>query len=103
MSNLRKVLFLLAFGFFSLGSTCHVTPIPMPIEPRDTAMCAAACDHLRLLGCPEGEDLDEHTTCETFCIRTQKNGHALRPACIVHVENCALLETSCNRPRGMFE
>ena len=70
---------------------CHtygpVLP-PMPTTPTDTN-CAGACEHLRVLGCEEGAPLPDGTTCEQFCKETQKQGHALRPSCVMKLKSCS--------------
>lgn len=58
--------------------------------------CQAYCQHLRTLGCKEGEPLKSGTSCETFCIDTQKAGHDLRIGCVLKVPNCGELQ-SCNK------
>jgi hypothetical protein len=58
--------------------------------------CQAYCQHLRALGCKEGAPLASGTTCETFCIDTQKSGHDLRIACVLKVPSCGELQ-SCNK------
>src|SRR5215510_12140485 len=39
--------------------------------------CMDFCQHLRTLGCKEGQPLADGTSCETFCIDTQEAGHNL--------------------------
>jgi len=56
--------------------------------------CGAFCSHLRSLGCPEGAPLASGTSCETFCIDTQENGHDLRIACVLKIQSCGEL-TRC--------
>jgi len=80
-----------------MGSKCGVNPQPTPVEPKDTAYCPAACDKLRVLGCEEGNNLPDGTTCETFCLDTQKSGHALRPSCVMDIQTCADI-VKCSAP-----
>ncbi len=58
--------------------------------------CQAYCQHLRALGCKEGAPLQSGTSCETFCIDTQKAGHDLRMACVLKIKSCGELQ-SCNK------
>ena len=60
------------------------------------ASCQAYCQHLRTLGCKEGEPLASGTSCETFCIDTQKAGHDLRIGCVLKVPSCGEIQ-SCNK------
>jgi hypothetical protein len=53
--------------------------------------CQAFCQHLRVLGCQEGEPLADGTSCETFCIDTQEAGHNLNIPCILQLQTCAEL------------
>ena len=95
-------LILLALPLY--GGHCNkLTPVPVPVEPTDTADCGAACQHLRDLGCEEGQPLEDGTTCEVFCVDTQQAGHALAPSCVVTITTCAELETKCSAPRGFLE
>lgn len=58
--------------------------------------CQAYCQHLRTLGCKEGAPLASGTSCETFCIDTQKAGHDLRMACVLKIKSCGEVQ-SCNK------
>lgn len=69
---------------------------PVVIVPGDPSQCPAACQHLRALGCPEGDDLPDGTTCEKFCTDTQNNGHDLHPSCLASVATCAD-QAKCSR------
>ena len=70
------------------------------VKPSNGAVveqsCQAYCQHLRALGCKEGAPLASGTTCETFCIDTQKAGHDLQIACVLKVPSCGELQ-SCNK------
>lgn len=80
------------------GATCQNQVVPVIVEPGDTAKCPAACGHLRALGCPEGQPLEDGTSCEKFCQDTQKNGQPLAPACILTIKECSQIET-CTQAR----
>ena len=58
--------------------------------------CEAFCQHLRTLGCKEGEPLKSGTSCETFCIDTQEAGHDLQIACVMKIRSCGEVQ-SCNK------
>jgi len=94
----KNLLALLAF-LLLLCACEDPVPTPTPVDPADETSCPAACEHLRELGCEEGEPLEDGTTCETFCVETQEQGHALRPSCVVTITTCAELETKCAQPR----
>ena len=58
--------------------------------------CADFCQHLRALGCKEGEPLKSGASCETFCVDTQEAGHDLKIACVLNIQSCGEIQ-SCNR------
>lgn len=78
-----KILTFLSLLFIGCGPTIHVH------RPNDTPKCHDACVHLRSLKCEEGNDLQDGTTCESFCETTQNNGHALTPSCVVNITQCS--------------
>ncbi len=84
-----KKLFVVIF----LGSCSNQVPKPDPKIPQDTHNCANACAHLQSLGCPEGESLEDGTTCREFCESTQMNGHALNPSCVMKIQRCTDMES----------
>lgn len=65
--------------------------IPAPTL-LDTPDCADACHRMKTLGCEEGTDLPDGTTCTKFCQDTQTSGHALHPSCLVKIWDCAGIE-----------
>jgi hypothetical protein len=71
-----------------LISCVPITDQPTPHVPDDTPNCAAACTHLKDLKCPEGEPLEDGTTCQQFCENTQNSGHALNPTCVLAIKLC---------------
>jgi hypothetical protein len=87
-----------------LTSCCkHYVPPVTPITPKDDN-CAGACSHLVDLGCPEGEPLEDGTSCTEFCEATQSSGHALRPTCIISLKSCDPAEMEkCQGPREVFD
>jgi hypothetical protein len=58
--------------------------------------CEAFCQHLRTLGCREGQPLPDGTPCEKFCIDTQEAGLNLNIPCILQTQSCGDLQR-CNR------
>ena len=78
---------------------CVPKPTPHPVDPADRVACPAACEHLRELGCEEGQPLEDGTTCEVWCEATQEAGHALRPSCVATIKTCDELEVKCAQPR----
>lgn len=94
----RFILIILAITTITLwGCPRQIKPPrPEPKEPTDTEWCDDACDWLKHLGCPEGEDFEDGTTCAEFCVDTQQAGHALNPKCIVtEVDQCSEIQTKC--------
>lgn len=101
---MKRILTVVALVFaFAALTGGHCKPGPTPIEPEDTDKCAAACQRLQELKCPEAEPLADGTTCVQFCEQTQRNGHALNPTCIATVKSCAEVNTKCNRPQYLFQ
>ena len=87
------------FALMMLGASCNnVRPPPIAIEPDDTHNCASACERLRQLECPEGNPLEDGTTCEKFCTDTQQSGHPLNPTCVMGMAACSELP-GCTNPR----
>ena len=58
--------------------------------------CEDFCQHLRTLGCREGQPLPDGTPCEKFCIDTQEAGLNLNIPCILQTQSCGELQR-CNR------
>lgn len=62
--------------------SCATTPQeePVIIQPPVTDDCVVTCDHLKVLGCPEAEDIQppewnpdgEVVTCPQFCAANKK-------------------------------
>jgi len=96
--KLIRTILMLTVAFLMLGATCQTRPPPVPIEPTDTANCASACAKLQHLGCPEGDPLEDGTTCTKFCEDTQQSGHALNPTCVMGMTACSELP-GCTNPR----
>jgi len=82
-------------------------PGPRPINPPDTDLCSAMCQHLGPkdkggLGCEEGMpvyDSDKpgpanvpNTSCEDFCKTSQDRGVFLNPRCLKLVPSCDKIE-----------
>jgi len=77
--------------------SCKLTPPPMPIEPQGTSSCPAACDRMKQLFCPEGEDIPDGPTCVQFCVETQECGHSLNPQCLKTINTCEEIKTKCGQ------
>lgn len=84
--------------FLFVGISCHGSLVPVVIEPTDTDKCPAACAHLQMLGCAEGQPLEDGTTCEQFCTDTQENGQPLNPTCVMSIKTCAGIN-ACTQSR----
>ena len=81
------------------SASCHQTEMPPPAPPPAppiASACAAYCQHLRALGCQEGEPLPGGASCEKFCIDTETNGHDLHISCVLQLQSCAALQ-QCGR------
>jgi len=76
--------------------SCQTIP-PMPIEPPGTSSCPAACQQMKMLGCPEGEDIPEGPTCTQFCIETQELGHSMNPQCLKTINTCEEISSKCHQ------
>ena len=100
MKNLILLLLLAVAVAVLAALTCAVRPPPIPIEPNDTHMCAAACTNLQRLGCPEGAPIDEKTTCTQFCVKTQQEGHAFNPTCLAGIADCIQIKSCLVNRRG---
>jgi hypothetical protein len=98
MTKLTYITIVVVLSLVLSGATCQAPVVPVIIEPGDTAMCPAACERLRVLGCPEGQPLEDGTTCENFCIKTQENGQPLNPVCVTTITVCSELDW-CTRAR----
>jgi len=77
---------------FLLALVISCGPKPLPNVPPDTDQCAAACEHLRELGCEEGKPLEDGTSCEKFCEDTQNSGHWLNPTCVKDIMSCSEID-----------
>jgi hypothetical protein len=62
------------------------------IKSKSSDECADACFRLRELKCPEGDTLEDGTSCKTFCEITQGNGHDMNPSCISRINICSDLD-----------
>jgi nitrous oxide reductase accessory protein NosL len=78
------------------------SPSPNPADVPDSELCDEMCNHLRDLGCEEGQDyydLDKpgpvdvpNATCEDFCLYQQANGVFVNPRCVMTVPSCEDIE-----------
>ena len=95
-AGIAVVLAVVALG----GVSCTTSDVKPSNGGGDPAAversCQAYCQHLRTLGCKEGAPLASGTSCETFCVDTQKAGHDLRMACVLKIQSCGEIQ-SCNK------
>lgn len=98
MSRATKAIAIILTAGFLMGSSCW-TNVPDPVDPEPTPVptegCAGACYHMKKLGCPEGNDLEDGTTCTKFCEDTEKAGHPLNTECIIKAESCEAMKADC--------
>lgn len=102
--HMKIQLLLLSCTLLLLAGCPPKPPRPAPVIPLDTDLCPEACEHLRsiprspgsdVIGCEEGEDLPDGTSCEMFCIDTQSYGVALKPSCVLTIKHCSELGPVC--------
>lgn len=65
------------------------------VEPRTdpvVADCAAACERLEALDCPEAEPTPGGATCVQVCRNTENSPVTLNPACVVGINTCEQIE-----------
>ena len=91
-----KKLIILAVVVFMV-SCQTIPPQPVPIEPTGTSSCLAACDRMKQLSCPEGEDIPDGPSCVQFCVETQERGHSLNPQCLKTINTCEEIYTKCGQ------
>jgi hypothetical protein len=77
-----------------LTGCVHCGPAEPETPPAETpADCAAACDNLRKLSCPEGDSAPESgASCEDVCNNTAEYGISLDTACVIKMTTCAQIE-----------
>lgn len=79
-------------------SGCPSPDSPLrPVQPTDTSSCGEACDHLKVLGCPEskGSTPSDPQSCRKDCEYVQNHGLSIRPSCWISIKECKELETVC--------
>jgi hypothetical protein len=90
---MKKILIALAL---TIGCTQINPNVPPYHEPNDDELCEPACKNMRdVLHCSQGENIDDHTTCEQFCHYMTKNGHGMNNACRIKVKTCQEIDTTC--------
>jgi hypothetical protein len=66
---------------------------PAPRPPPPVSAVAAACTHLRVLGCPDGEPTADGVVCEVVIPAAMSAGMVrFDLACIAHVQACKDVE-----------
>jgi hypothetical protein len=81
----------------TLSGCCTAKSLLTSADPANSNLCSDACIHLRVLGCPEGDPLEDGTACEQFCLETQKAGHPLNLTCVIGMTACSELDTVCTK------
>lgn len=77
-------------------------PGPRPINVPDSNECQNMCDHLKQLGCEEGQPVYNsdlpgtvgvpNQDCPDWCEEIQILGTFLNPRCLKNVPSCGLIE-----------
>lgn len=99
MKRTTLLLFAALTALSLLLSGCPATvPQPNPVvDPDDIPACEKACSRMQELGCLEGEDLPDGTTCVEFCQETTVKGHSLNPQCLEKINSCGEISTRCSQ------
>ena len=96
--KILRLLALMMLVLMMLGASCRGVHLPpIAVEPNDTENCPAACENLRLLGCPEGLPVENGDTCEKVCVDQQQQGLPRNPTCVMKMSACSELE-GCTNP-----
>lgn len=105
-----KYLALLALILLALGCPPKDPVVPPPNPPVDTDLCGEMCEHLKTLGCEEGEDVynndipgpvdEPNQSCEDWCAEMQDKGVFINPRCVSKVESCDEIETARQKEAG---
>lgn len=81
-----------------LVAACSVPPPPEPIRPEPPpappGSCATACNHLRELGCEEGQPTPGGAICEEVCADGMADRYRL--GCVADLDACEDIE-DCRR------
>jgi hypothetical protein len=103
----KRIPLTIALASLLLAAHCGPTkdpdsPSPNPADVPDSELCGPMCDHLRDLGCEEGQDYYDsdkpgevdvpNATCEDFCLYQQENGVFVNPRCVMTVPSCDVIE-----------
>lgn len=93
-----------ALAVLILGGCPKDTVIPPPTPPPDTDWCGKMCEHLKGLGCEEGEGVYNNDkpgpvdvpnqTCQEWCEEMQDPNHLyfINPKCLSEVPSCEEIE-----------
>lgn len=74
---------------------CHVQQRPtvdVTDEPGDLDGCAAACDNVQRMRCPDWKDSPE-APCDVVCRNAQSEGHSMNTDCVSRAGSCAEAQT----------
>lgn len=88
----------MVFAALTLAGRCDGDPVeprrPRPVDAGTPADCAAACAHMRELGCEEGKPTPKGATCEDVCNNVEASGTVtLHPSCVVGIARCDQVES----------
>lgn len=83
----RLLLTAAVLGVIGCGAFPLPPPEPAP-DPSDESGCAAGCEALRALGCPDGDPTPEGDTCEAVCDNAVQNKIPIPTACWSESESC---------------
>jgi hypothetical protein len=90
---MKKLTFLVSI----ILASCVFQSPPPNTDPEN---CAKACEKIGPsgLGCPEGEPLEDGTSCTKFCEDTQNSGHPLNAGCFMSkVQKCSDIAELCGQ------
>lgn len=99
---MKRLAWLVFPAVWLLGCPPTQPPVPPPNPPVDTDKCGEMCDHLKKLGCEEGEDLynndlpgpngEPNQSCADNCKELQDKGFFVNPRCVAQVKTCEEIE-----------
>lgn len=99
-----KTKILVALAAFLLTACPTPAPTPRVVPAPDSDSLGAMCQHLKKLGCEEGEDVYDsdvpgdagvpNVTCEAAYRKMQENGVFLNPKCVLKVTSCSEIEAA---------
>lgn len=91
----------LVLALLLIGACVTTPPAPVPppspgYDPPAPEACAAACEKLTELHCPEATPTRNGLSCRTICERVERGGYmSFRPKCIAGASSVETVRT-CN-------